>query len=113
MQKQSFAFGPRSKGASELIADSLDLHPFCLFLRISSFAKLRMLANSEENGEQTIGAFTEASPSQRTDVRVLPHESADQPTNWQKLKKYSGAVRGPPKDMARNHDHYIHGGPRK
>lgn len=57
--------------------------------------------------------FTEASPPEGADVRVLVSEAADQPTIWQKLQKYSGAVRGLPKDMARNHDHYIHGGPRK
>jgi hypothetical protein len=55
--------------------------------------------------------FTETSPPEGSDVRVLVSEAADQPSIWQKLKKYSGVVRGLPKDMARNHDHYIHGGP--
>ena len=34
-----------------------------------------------------------------------------QPTIWQKLRKYAGVVTGLPTDMARNHDHYIHGQP--
>ena len=30
-----------------------------------------------------------------------------------RLMKYAGAVKGLPSDLARNHDHYIHGTPRK
>ena len=48
-----------------------------------------------------------------TEVLVQPvaRSAADagQPTIWQKLQKYSGVVQGLPSDMARNHDHYIHG----
>lgn len=29
------------------------------------------------------------------------------------LKQFAGAVRGLPSDMARNHDHYLHGRPKK
>ncbi len=45
-------------------------------------------------------------------VQLLAAPSSD-PTLWDKLRKYSGAVTGLPSDMARNHDHYLHGGPRK
>jgi hypothetical protein len=39
---------------------------------------------------------------------------APQPnTLGRRLMKYAGAVKGLPSDMARNHDHYIHGTPRK
>jgi hypothetical protein len=31
----------------------------------------------------------------------------------QRLKQFAGAVRGLPSDMARNHDHYLHGRPKK
>ncbi len=31
----------------------------------------------------------------------------------QGLKQFAGAVRGLPSDMARNHDHYLHGRPKK
>jgi mRNA-degrading endonuclease RelE of RelBE toxin-antitoxin system len=30
-----------------------------------------------------------------------------------RLKKFAGTVRGLPSDMARNHDHYLHGRPKK
>lgn len=32
---------------------------------------------------------------------------------WAKLRKHSGVVRDLPSDYARNHDHYLHGAPRK
>jgi hypothetical protein len=31
----------------------------------------------------------------------------------QRLLKHAGAAKGLPSDLARNHDHYIHGTPRK
>lgn len=34
-------------------------------------------------------------------------------TLGQRLMKFAGSAKGLPKDMARNHDHYIHGAPRK
>jgi hypothetical protein len=34
-------------------------------------------------------------------------------TLGQRLMKFAGTVKGLPRDMARNHDHYIHGTPRK
>ncbi len=30
-----------------------------------------------------------------------------------RLKRFAGAVRGLPSDMARNHDHYLHARPKK
>jgi hypothetical protein len=30
-----------------------------------------------------------------------------------RLMKFAGTAKGLPRDMARNHDHYIHGAPRK
>lgn len=32
---------------------------------------------------------------------------------WAVLRKYAGSVKGLPPDFARNHDHYIHGAPKK
>ncbi|HEY3322534.1 MAG TPA: hypothetical protein VGP72_18880 [Planctomycetota bacterium] len=32
---------------------------------------------------------------------------------WDELLKLAGTVKGLPSDMARNHDHYIHGLPRR
>lgn len=40
-------------------------------------------------------------------------ECSEEPTIWEKLKKYSGTVEGLPPDFARNHNHYIHGAPKK
>ena len=34
-------------------------------------------------------------------------------TLGQKLLKYAGVVRGLPADLAKNHDHYLHGTPKK
>ena len=36
-----------------------------------------------------------------------------EPTLAEQLLKYAGAAEGLPTDMAQNHDHYIHGTPRK
>ena len=53
-------------------------------------------------------------PPDGTLVRVEVVEAVGhEPTIWEKLRKYSVAVEGLPSDMARNHDHYIHGGSKK
>lgn len=57
--------------------------------------------------------FEDAPPPEGTAVRVEAAADDCAPTLWQKLRKYSGVVKGLPPDMARNHDHYIHGAPRK
>jgi hypothetical protein len=58
--------------------------------------------------------FDTAAPPEGAAVQVNVVESVPEPGNiWTKLRKYSGAVRGLPSDMARNHDHYIHGAPKK
>lgn len=49
-----------------------------------------------------------------TEVRVEPVESgAQEPSLGQKLMKFAGKAKGLPSDMARNHDHYLHGRPKK
>jgi hypothetical protein len=57
--------------------------------------------------------FEAGAPPEGASVRVHLVDSKPEQTLWQKLRKYSGAVTDLPSDMARNHDHYIHGGPRK
>jgi hypothetical protein len=55
------------------------------------------------------------------EVRIeLTSSGSDEPvldengqTLGQKLMKFAGTVKGMPSDMARNHDHYIHGTPKK
>ena len=49
-------------------------------------------------------------------VTAVERPAADAPaesTLGQRLMKYAGAVKGLPADLARNHDHYIHGTPRR
>jgi hypothetical protein len=59
-----------------------------------------------------------AAPPEGADVtvtEVVRPSAAVNPTQtpgaW--LMRYAGAVKGLPSDLARNHDHYIHGTPRK
>jgi len=49
-----------------------------------------------------------------TVVAVEPVEAPAAPSNLgRRLKPFSGSAKGLPADMARNHDHYLHGRPRK
>ncbi len=49
-----------------------------------------------------------------TRVQVEPVEmSPAPPTLGQRLKRFSGAAKRLPNDMAHNHDHYLHGRPKK
>ena len=58
--------------------------------------------------------FEDGAPPEGVEVRVeIVSTSQETPSIWDKLKKYSGSVKGLPADMARNHDHYIHGGRKK
>ena len=47
-----------------------------------------------------------------TVVQVEPMPAAA-PTLGQRLKRFSGAAKQLPDDMAQNHDHYLHGRPKK
>ena len=44
---------------------------------------------------------------------VVQDGSIKQPTLRERLAKLAGTVDDLPADMARNHDHYIHGAPKK
>ena len=47
-------------------------------------------------------------------VAVEPAENGqEQPTIWEKLLKLAGTVEGLPSDLAKNHDHYLYGVPKK
>jgi len=48
-----------------------------------------------------------------TRVRVTPLVPVRGETLGQRLLKYAGTARDLPPDMAENHDHYLHGMPRK
>ena len=48
------------------------------------------------------------------EVRVeVPDEKPATASLGQELLKFAGVVQGLPSDMARNHDHYLHGRPRQ
>jgi hypothetical protein len=51
------------------------------------------------------------------DGTVVSVEPVERPANGGTLggrfQRFAGAARGLPRDMARNHDHYLHGRPRK
>jgi len=46
-------------------------------------------------------------------VAAKPETPADADSLGRRLMKHAGAVKGLPADLARNHDHYIHGTPPK
>jgi hypothetical protein len=48
-----------------------------------------------------------------TVVEVEPVRETKQQTLGQRLKKFAGTAKNLPSDMARNHDHYLHGQPKK
>lgn len=48
-----------------------------------------------------------------TRVEVIVKESDQKPSLRDRLAKLAGAVDDLPVDMARNHDHYIHGAAKK
>jgi glycine betaine/choline ABC-type transport system substrate-binding protein len=46
-------------------------------------------------------------------VVVVQNAPGEEPTLRERLAKLAGTVDDLPVDMARNHDHYIHGAPKK
>ena len=48
-----------------------------------------------------------------TQVRVEALEDSSQPTLAERLKPIIGIANGLPSDLAANHDHYLHGRPKK
>ena len=49
-----------------------------------------------------------------TIVAVEPMEQSGQTTTLgQRLRRFSGSAQNLPRDMARNHDHYLHGRPKR
>jgi hypothetical protein len=58
-----------------------------------------------------------ASLEEGTEVRIEPVKAVKRArarkTLGQKMLKFAGSVKGLPSDLARDHDHYAHGRPRK
>jgi hypothetical protein len=46
-------------------------------------------------------------------VQIMPSVLPDSSSLGQRLMKYAGKAEGLPADLARNHDHYIHGTPQE
>jgi hypothetical protein len=46
-------------------------------------------------------------------VQIMPSVPAAEASLGQRLMKYAGKAEGLPADLARNHDHYIHGTPKE
>ena len=47
------------------------------------------------------------------EVRVEVLQPRSEPTLADRLRSVIGSVKGLPRDLARNHDHYLHGMPKK
>ena len=47
------------------------------------------------------------------EVRVEVLQAKSEPTLADELRSVIGSVKGLPSDLARNHDHYLHGRPKK
>ena len=47
------------------------------------------------------------------EVRVEPAEAGEPRTLADRLRDVIGVSKGLPSDLARNHDHYLHGGPKR
>jgi hypothetical protein len=69
-----------------------------------------------KNGQITLDDPIELPEGAAVNVDLVAVETAEngqeQPTIWEKLLKLAGTVEGP-EDWARNHDHYIHGTPKR
>jgi hypothetical protein len=48
-----------------------------------------------------------------TVVRIEPVKEEELPTLYETMKDFVGVADGLPPDMAANHDHYLHGHPKK
>ena len=60
------------------------------------------------------GTAVTVRPLKETRRRSSSALSAEAPTTWGRtLLKYAGKAKGLPADLARNHDHYLHGVPKK
>ena len=63
-----------------------------------------------KNGVVVLAA--DATLSEGTEVRVEPidaEESEGRPEIYERLSRIAGKAKGLPRDLARQHDHYLHG----
>ena len=65
-----------------------------------------------ENGVIVLDSGQRLADGTRVEV-IVREEPATKGTLRDRLLKLAGTVDDLPSDMARNHDHYIHGGPKR
>jgi hypothetical protein len=65
-----------------------------------------------KNGVVVLDASASLPEGSEVEVSPLPDEKKG-PTLSERYKNFVGSLDGLPKDMAENHDHYIHGAPKR
>jgi hypothetical protein len=65
-----------------------------------------------ENGVVVLDPPGRVPEGAKVEVQLLA-EPPSRSTVGQRLMKHAGVAKGLPSDLARNHDHYLHGTPRK
>ncbi len=71
-----------------------------------------------ENGVVVVDGPATLPDGARVKIEILPAAGAGAadgavPTLYDQLAPLVGAAKGLPRDLARNHDHYLHGQPKK
>jgi hypothetical protein len=69
-------------------------------------------AGTIQNGVVVFDSQPQLPEGTRVEV-VIQEVAAKKPSLRERLAKLAGTVDDLPSDMARNHDHYIHGAPKK
>jgi hypothetical protein len=64
-----------------------------------------------KNGQITLDQPVALPEGAEVNVELVSN-GQEQPTIWDKLRALAGTIDGP-EDWAKNHDHYIHGTPKK
>jgi hypothetical protein len=64
-----------------------------------------------ENGKILLDESAPLPEGAEVHVEVVERDE-QKPTIWEKLRNIAGTVEGP-EDWAKNHDHYIHGTPKR
>ena len=65
-----------------------------------------------QNGIVVLDGMPSLPEGSEVQVAVVPPK-AEESTLGSRLMKFAGKLEGLPSDLARNHDHYLHGAPKK
>jgi hypothetical protein len=65
-----------------------------------------------KNGVVVLDEETSLPEGIEVQVAVMPPK-AEESTLGERLMKFAGRLEGLPSDLARNHDHYLHGAPKQ